>query len=177
MARRGPLKAGNRVESGTFGPGGGNRLDEMKRPERKHPQDGYLIIPPSLTPGDGYPRCGTPRTGCSRGSRTGGPATPSCSGTEANLGRSSVPVHEEISQPAAIERGTHVHSAVVQERVGLSSRRRGRACLLVPRSPVPVVAAPRLAARRPAPWPVAHVRDAEAEHGRGDPRRCQHPAL
>ncbi len=54
MAKRGTLKAGDRVEYGTFGPGGGDRLGEIQRPERKHRQDGYLIIPLSLTPGDGY---------------------------------------------------------------------------------------------------------------------------
>jgi hypothetical protein len=49
-----PLKAGARVEYGTFGPGGGDRLGEIQRAQRQHGQDGYLVIPLSLTQGDGF---------------------------------------------------------------------------------------------------------------------------
>lgn len=44
---------GDRVEHGTSGPHGGDRLGEIQREHREYGQDGYLIIPLSGGPGDG----------------------------------------------------------------------------------------------------------------------------
>jgi hypothetical protein len=45
---------GDRVEYGTSGPAGGDRLGEVVREHREYGQDGYLIRPLSGGPGDDY---------------------------------------------------------------------------------------------------------------------------
>lgn len=48
------MKPGDRVEYGTSGPHGGDRLGEVVQLGRRYKQDCALIRPLSLTPGDGY---------------------------------------------------------------------------------------------------------------------------